>query len=98
MSGNKALARELGMKGRMYCEQMKECHHEASEAIFANRNLELRNKMAENSPEVLDLHGLHVAEAKRILMRELELRQAKKRRGRKKTIHLLVGTGHHTKV
>ena len=46
---------------------------------------------------MLDLHGLHVAEALAILKRELLplLQQA----GRKSTkLHILVGTGHHTKV
>lgn len=97
VSGNKALAKELGEKGRMYCEKMKNCHFEASEAIFKDRNQQLRNMMDENSPEAIDLHGLHVAEARRILERELGIMRSKKVKGRQKIVSLLVGTGHHTK-
>eukprot|EP00210_Caulerpa_lentillifera_P005701 g5452.t1 len=97
VSGNKALAKELGEKGRIYCEKMKDCHYEASEAIFKDRNEQLRNMMDENSPDALDLHGLHVAEARRILERELAMIRSKKTKGRQKIVSLLVGTGHHTK-
>lgn len=77
---------------------MKECHYEASEAIFQSRNEQLKQMMKYSDQEALDLHGLHVAEAKRILKRELELRSASKTRGTRKVVYLLVGTGHHTKV
>ena len=46
---------------------------------------------------LLDLHGLHVAEAQEILKRELV--PLKNQAGRQPSkIHILVGTGHHTKV
>ena len=41
---------------------------------------------------MLDLHGLHVAEAINVLQRELPNFKAAGR-----VVHILVGTGHHTK-
>ena len=47
---------------------------------------------------LLDLHGLHVNEALKILSREIsQLQQGGKGRVPIK-VHILVGTGHHTKV
>lgn len=95
MSGNKALAKELGIKGRWCCDRMKDCHTIASEAIFQERNKCLRAGKTSGSV-VLDLHGLHVSEAQRILRRELDL--LSQSGASSQTISLLVGTGHHTKV
>ena len=36
--GNKALAKELGAKGRHHSDQMKAAHAAASETIFQQRN------------------------------------------------------------
>ena len=49
---------------------------------------------------LLDLHGLHVNEALKILSREIsQLQQAGQGKGRVPVkVHILVGTGHHTKV
>ena len=50
---------------------------------------------------LLDLHGLHVNESLKILGRELaQLREgAGQAKGRVPVkVHILVGTGHHTKV
>jgi hypothetical protein len=38
LAGNKALAKELGAKGRWHAEQMSAAHTSASEAIFRQRN------------------------------------------------------------
>ena len=38
LAGNKALAKELGVKGREQSELMKAAHAEASKAIYKHRN------------------------------------------------------------
>ena len=38
LAGNKALAKELGAKGRAHAEKMQAAHAVASEAIFRERN------------------------------------------------------------
>lgn len=53
LAGNKALAKELGARGRAYNEEMKAAHAAASGAIFRTRN-------ATNPQGFIDLHGLHV--------------------------------------
>ena len=52
--GNKALAKELGGKGREHSDQMKAAHAAASENIFQQRNLRttaaaVQNKNGEHS-------------------------------------------------
>ena len=49
---------------------------------------------------MLGLHGLHVSEAIKILSRELgQLKAGAQGKGRAPVrVHVLVGTGHHTKV
>ena len=68
LSGNKALAKELSRKGRSHAQAMASAHQEAAERIFAERNSNMQNRG--NRP-MLDLHGLHVAEALSMLQREL---------------------------
>lgn len=47
----------------------------------------------------MDLHGLHVPEALRMLRRELaQQRAAHRSSGSIRRLLILVGTGHHTKV
>ena len=48
---------------------------------------------------LLDLHGLHVNEALKILGREIgQLQEGGQGKGRVPVrVHILVGTGHHTK-
>lgn len=48
---------------------------------------------------LLDLHGLHVSEALKILGREIgQLQEGGQGKGRVPIrVHILVGTGHHTK-
>ncbi|KAK9865208.1 hypothetical protein WJX84_010157 [Apatococcus fuscideae] len=103
LAGDKALAKELGGKGRWHADQMQAAHASASESIFKQRNA--RGSAAGNASvlghgknsALLDLHGLHVAEAQAILTRELGLHQRKAGGGKGIKIHILVGTGHHTK-
>ena len=91
LSGNKALAKELSRKGRSHAQAMASAHQEAAERIFAERNSNMQNRG--NRPPMLDLHGLHVAEALSMLQRELP---GCRSRG-SLLVHVLVGTGHHTK-
>ncbi|GMH42638.1 hypothetical protein BSKO_10557 [Bryopsis sp. KO-2023] len=93
MAGKKAQAKELGAEGRWYCAKMKECHSIAAEGIFFERNERFRSG-GSGGGVVIDLHGLHVSEARLILKRELhQLYQERK----PQIVSLLVGTGHHTK-
>ena len=39
LAGNKALAKELGAKGRHHSDEMKAAHAAASESIFQQRNM-----------------------------------------------------------
>jgi hypothetical protein len=96
--GNKALAKELGAKGRNHSEQMKKAHAAASENIFQQRNPRANSAVFnKNGVVMLDLHGLHVSEGLRILSRELsQLRDNVKGRVPIQ-VHVLTGTGHHTK-
>lgn len=99
--GNKALAKELGAKGREHSDHMKAAHAVASETIFQQRNARNTASAVSNRNGVilLDLHGLHVAEALKILRREIgQLQQTGQGKGRVAIkVHILVGTGHHTK-
>jgi hypothetical protein len=74
--GNKALAKELGAKGRWHADHMKEAHALASQQIFMQRNGMQGPPGAQgggppmpqaggsgDQPVLFDLHGLHVAEA-----------------------------------
>ncbi|KAL0020069.1 hypothetical protein WJX79_002049 [Trebouxia sp. C0005] len=99
--GNKALAKELGAKGRHHSDEMKAAHAAASESIFQQRNMRNASSAVSNKNGVilLDLHGLHVNEALKILGREIgQLQEVAQGKGRAPVrVHILVGTGHHTK-
>jgi DNA-nicking Smr family endonuclease len=105
--GNKALAKELGAKGRWHNEQMKMLHARAAEETFSKRNaatLAGANMMSASSgrssggssaqPPTIDLHGLHVSEALLHLDRALENLQQQ----RVSTVRVVVGVGQHGKV
>ena len=88
LSGNKALAKDLSRQGRQHAMNMKAAHERAAAFIFQERN----NSNVQGGTPMLDLHGLHVAEAINVLRRELPNFKAAGR-----VVHILVGTGHHTK-
>lgn len=46
--GNKALAKELGAKGRHHSDQMKAAHAAASENIFLQRNMRNASSVVSN--------------------------------------------------
>nr|BAK07946.1 predicted protein [Hordeum vulgare subsp. vulgare] len=93
--GNKALAKELSIKGQAYNSQMKAAHEKAREAIYRQRN---PGSLQRGSDRLIDLHGLHVNEAIHILKVELgSLRSMARASGERMQVMVCVGTGHHTK-
>jgi len=84
LAGNKALAKELSRQGREAAAKMAAAHSGAAASIFASRG--------GGRGGVIDLHGLHVAEALALLRRELP----RLRDGGEPYARVLVGTGHHT--
>ncbi|KAL0311800.1 UNVERIFIED_CONTAM: Polyadenylate-binding protein-interacting protein 7 [Sesamum radiatum] len=66
--GNKALAKELSIKGQLHNMQMKAAHGKAQESIYRQRNPDM---LANGRERMIDLHGLHVSEAIHVLKREL---------------------------
>lgn len=80
--GQRALARELGRKGRWHGEQMAAAHRAAAARIFGARNpgatgagggagARLAQQAQQGGVTTLDLHGLHVPEALEQLERVL---------------------------
>lgn len=96
--GNKALAKELGDKGKWYNVQMKEAHSKARETIYRQRNSTSSDLYGRGQERLIDLHGLHVNEAIHVLKHELGVLQNTARSGGHR-LHVLicVGTGHHTR-
>ncbi|XP_023524131.1 polyadenylate-binding protein-interacting protein 7 isoform X1 [Cucurbita pepo subsp. pepo] len=98
--GNKALAKELSMKGQLHNMQMKAAHGRAQESIYRQRN-----QIGADSPgngrgheRMIDLHGLHVSEAIHVLKHELSvLRGTARASGQRLQVYICVGTGHHTR-
>jgi DNA-nicking Smr family endonuclease len=89
VAGNGALAKRLAAEGRRHAAAMFAAHDSAASAIYNSRNAE-----ASDGTPLLDLHGLHVAEALQQLRRRLPVLRAQ--HGSGTAVHVLVGTGHHT--
>ncbi|XP_058079344.1 polyadenylate-binding protein-interacting protein 7 isoform X2 [Magnolia sinica] len=98
--GNKALAKELSVKGHLHNMQMKAAHGKASESIYRQRNPispELQS-YGRGRDRLIDLHGLHVSEAISKLKHDLSvLRSMARSMGQRLQVFICVGTGHHTK-
>ncbi|XP_051119276.1 polyadenylate-binding protein-interacting protein 7-like [Andrographis paniculata] len=93
--GNKALAKELSIKGQLHNMQMKAAHEKAQEAIYRQRNSDIQTNARER---MIDLHGLHVSEAIHVLKRELAvMRNAARSMDQRLLVYICVGTGHHTR-
>ncbi|KAK4422177.1 Polyadenylate-binding protein-interacting protein 7 [Sesamum alatum] len=93
--GNKALAKELSLKGQLHNMQMKAAHGKAQETIYRQRNSDLQTNGRER---MIDLHGLHVSEAIHVLKRELAvMKNAARSMDQRLLVYICVGTGHHTK-
>lgn len=96
LAGNKALARELGAKGREAGERMHAAHAAAADQLFQRRNAPLVSGSSGGGGGVqtVDLHGLHVAEALARLESLIEQLQA---RGARR-LRVVVGLGQHGNV
>ncbi|VVB09059.1 unnamed protein product [Arabis nemorensis] len=91
--GNKALAKELSVKGQLHNMQMKAAHGKAQEAIYRQRN-----PVGRGSERMIDLHGLHVSEAVQVLKHELSVLRSTARAAQERLqVYICVGTGHHTR-
>ncbi|KAH9606088.1 hypothetical protein KSS87_001449 [Heliosperma pusillum] len=98
--GNKALAKELSVKGQWHNTQMKAAHFKAGESIYRERNpISPRQSGGGRYLEKsIDLHGLHVNEAIQMLKHELNVqRNEAARLGEQRILYICVGTGHHTR-
>ncbi|XP_073055261.1 polyadenylate-binding protein-interacting protein 7-like [Primulina eburnea] len=93
--GNKALAKELSIKGQLHNMHMKTAHGKAQESIYRQRNPDAQSNGRER---MIDLHGLHVSEAIHVLKRELTLmKNTARSAGQCLLAYICVGTGHHTR-
>jgi hypothetical protein len=88
-SGNKALAKGLSKQGHDYNAKMKNLHFLAASEIFEARNPASQLYM----DRMMDLHGLHVAEAVEFLTQMLP----KLADEGVDSIYLVTGSGHHSK-
>ncbi|KAG7376456.1 hypothetical protein PHYPSEUDO_013383 [Phytophthora pseudosyringae] len=88
-NGNKALAKGLSKQGHDYNAKMKNFHFLAASEIFESRNPPSQLYM----DRMMDLHGLHVAEAVEFLTQMLP----KLADEGVDSIYLVTGSGHHSK-
>jgi Domain of unknown function (DUF1771) len=93
IAGDGALAKKLAAQGRRHAAAMFEAHNSAAAATFAARNA---SDAQRGDVPLIDLHGLHVTEA--LTMCRSALLSVRSERGPGAVVHVLVGTGHHTKV
>ncbi|TMW62997.1 hypothetical protein Poli38472_005615 [Pythium oligandrum] len=88
-NGNKSLAKSLSSQGHDYNDKMKRCHFLAASQIFEARN----PKSQLYTDHLMDLHGLHVAEAVEFLAQMLPQLAD----DGLESIYLVTGSGHHSK-
>ena len=93
IAGDGALAKKLAAQGRRHAAAMFAAHDSAAGAIFASRNADADASGGSQVP-LIDLHGLHVAEA--LAMCRSAVQQLRTQRGTGAVVNVLVGTGHHT--
>lgn len=98
--GNKALAKELSVKGQLHNIHMKAAHGKAQDSIYRLRN-PVAPEMQGNGrgqETMIDLHGLHVSEAIQRLKHDLSvLRSTARAAEQRLQVYICVGTGHHTR-
>ncbi|KAL3838600.1 hypothetical protein ACJIZ3_023191 [Penstemon smallii] len=94
--GNKVLAEELSIKGKLYNMQMKlAAQGKGQDSIFRQRN---PNVQASGREQTIDLQGLHVSEAIHVLKLELAvMKNAARSTGQRLLVYICIGTGHHTR-
>jgi hypothetical protein len=89
-SGDTKLAAQLSKQGQIANTKMKELHKEASDEIFRLRNPP-ETMFANDGIAVVDLHGLHAAEAEELLPDFLQ----RCREIGAERVRIVTGTGHH---
>ncbi|GMI94956.1 CTC-interacting domain 7 [Hibiscus trionum] len=95
--GNKALAKELGVKGQLPNMHMKAAHGRVQEPVFRQRN-PVPPENIRGQERMIDLHGFHIPEAIQLLKHELSmLRRTAGAADQRLQVYIYVGTGHHTK-
>ncbi|KAI9018010.1 hypothetical protein CLU79DRAFT_762634 [Phycomyces nitens] len=82
LKGDGAKAKAYSQEAKNYNRLMQEMHAEASGRIFEQRN---------QYETFVDLHGLHVDEAIRIVAERLD-----RLRGYEGVVYIVTGTGHHS--
>ncbi|KAJ9183648.1 hypothetical protein P3X46_007473 [Hevea brasiliensis] len=98
--GNKALAKELSVKGQLHNMHMKAAHGKAQGSIYRLRNPVGSEMQAEGRghERMIDLHGLHVSEAIHVLKHEVSvLRSTALAAEQHLQVYICVGTGHITR-
>lgn len=97
--GNKALAKELSVKGQLHDMHMEAAHGKAQESIYHQRNPvapEMRGN-GRGHERIIDLHGLHASEAIHLLKHELSvLKSTAMAAGQRLQAYICVDTDHHT--
>jgi hypothetical protein len=94
LAGNRALAKELGRRGREHNEAMHAAHAAAASDTFSRRNaatLATAGGGGGGGVPTIDLHALHVAEA----VTQLEAALDRLRRGGARAARVVVGVGQH---
>ncbi|XWS72363.1 hypothetical protein CRYUN_Cryun02cG0033800 [Craigia yunnanensis] len=95
--GNKALAKDLSVKGQLHNMHMKAAHGKAQKSIYRQRN-PVPPENVRGQERMIDLHGLHVSEAIHVLKYELSvLKSTARAADQHLQVYICVGTGHHTR-
>ncbi|XP_031492138.1 polyadenylate-binding protein-interacting protein 7-like [Nymphaea colorata] len=98
--GDRALAKELSVKGQLHNMHMKAAHGKARESIFQQRNPSASNIQGyvKGQERMIDLNGLHVNEAIHVLKHELSIvRNTARTASQRLQVYICVGNGHQTK-
>lgn len=105
LAGNRALAKELGAKGRWHSEQMHAAHAAAAAETFSRRNPGAAASLGGGAGggaagagcQTVDLHGLHVSEALGVV-EDLVVRLQGRGGSGPQRLRLVVGAGTHGAV
>ncbi|XP_039031459.1 polyadenylate-binding protein-interacting protein 7-like isoform X2 [Hibiscus syriacus] len=95
--GNKALAKEIRLKGPLQSLHMKAAHGNAEESIYSQRD-QVHPEILGGPQRIIDLHGLHVTEAIHMLKYELSvLRSTARAADQRLLVYISVGSGHQAR-
>ncbi|MBA0728553.1 hypothetical protein Golax_001443 [Gossypium laxum] len=97
LTGNKALTKELSVKGQLQNMHMKATHGNTQESLFRQRN-QVPPEIIGGQERIIDLHGLPVSEAIHMLNYELSvLRRTARAADQRLQVYISVGTGNHAR-